>query len=118
MEHILDINDRAFLAIKEERKRVEIRANTNFSDIDYSNFKVNDTIQFYNSNNEILRCEITKINWYKDVENLLQKEGTLYTLSSTNDYKLGLKSIYSLTGYRESIPKNGVYAIHIKLIKN
>lgn len=118
MEHILDINDRAFLAIKEERKRVEIRANTNQSNIDYSQYKVNDTIQFYNSKNQIINCLITQINWYKDVETLLQTEGTIYTLSSTNDYELGIKSIYSLTGYKESIPKNGVYAIHLKLIKN
>lgn len=40
-------------------------------------------------------------------------EGTRYTLSSTNDYDEGIKSINSLNGYEEAIKNDGVYAIHI-----
>ena len=43
-------------------------------------------------------------------------EGTKYTLSSTNNYEEGIKSIKSLNGYEKSIKENGVYAIHIEYL--
>ena len=118
MEYNLDINPRAFKAIKAKTKRVEIRAtrlgNNHF---DYSILKPNDIIIF-TSNDEELKCLITEINWYKSIEELLTLEGTKYTLSSTDDYEAGIKSINSLDGYKEAIPVNGVYAIHIEPINN
>lgn len=115
MKYSLDINNRAFKAIKEGKKRVEIRTtklgNNHF---DYSILKVNDTIIFTSYDNEKIECIITEINWYKTVEELLMLEGTRYTLSSTNDYNEGIKSINSLDGYKEAIIVNGIYAIHIK----
>lgn len=44
------------------------------------------------------------------------QEGTKHTLSSTNDYQEGIKSINSLDGYLEAIKENGVYAIHIEYL--
>ena len=44
-------------------------------------------------------------------------EGTRYTLSSTNDFNEGIKSINSLNGYEKAIKINGVYAIHITPLK-
>ena len=118
MEYTLDINPRAFKAIKAKTKRVEIRAtklgNNHF---DYSILKPNDIIIF-TSNDEELKCLITEINWYKSIEELLTLEGTKYTLSSTDDYEAGIKSINSLDGYKEAIPVNGIYAIHIEPINN
>ena len=115
MKYNLDINNRAFKAIKEGKKRVEIRTtklgNNHF---DYSILKVNDIILFTSYDNEKIECIITEINWYKTVEELLMLEGTRYTLSSTNDYNEGIKSINSLDGYKEAIIVNGIYAIHIK----
>lgn len=114
MEYTLDINPRAFKAIKEKTKRVEIRATKlGTNHFDYSILKPNDIIIF-TSNDEKLKCLITEINWYKSIEELLTLEGTKYTLSSTNDYEAGIKSINNLDGYKEAIPVNGVYAIHIE----
>ncbi|UKI57719.1 MAG: hypothetical protein L6V81_10525 [Clostridium sp.] len=50
-----------------------------------------------------IKCLIEEINHYKTVEELLTLEGTRYTLSSTNDFNEGVKSINSLDGYLESI---------------
>ena len=118
MEYTFDINPRAFKAIKEKNKRVEIRV-TKLGDnhFDYSILKPNDMIIF-TSDNEKLKCLITEINWYSSIEELLTLEGTKYTLSSTNDYNEGIKSINSFNGYKEAIPINGVYAIHIEPIIN
>lgn len=114
----LDINDRAFNAIKNGTKKIEIRANKINSSTDYSKFKKDDFIEFSNSFNEKIICKVLKNNWYKTIEQLLTSEGTKYTLSSTNDFDEGVKSINSIKGYKEGIEKNGVYAIHIEYIKD
>lgn len=114
-----DINDRAFNAIRDNKKRVEIRTTKLDKDsFDYSILKCNDEIIFSNSINKRIKCLIEEVNWYNSIEELLTLEGTRYTLSSTNDYDEGIKSINSLDGYLEAINKNGVYAIHIKFIED
>lgn len=117
-KYYFDINDRAFNAIKNKTKKVEIRVTKLDSSFDYSILKTDDIINFTNSENETIICKIIKINWYKTIEELLQIEGTKYTLSSTNDFNEGVKSINSFNGYKEGIKRNGVYAIHIKYLEN
>lgn len=116
MLYKLDINNRAFKAIKEERKKVEIRVTKLDRSFDYSILKENDLIEFTSFDKEVMTCIILKINWYPSIEELLTIEGTKYTLSSTDDFSEGVKSINSFSGYKEAIPINGVYAIHIKPI--
>lgn len=117
MEYNFDINNRVFKAIKERKKRIEIRATKLGSNhFDYSILKEKDVIEFTSYDNEKMKCIITELNWYKSVEELLMLEGTRYTLSSTNDYNEGINSINKLDGYKEAIKENGVYAIHIKTI--
>lgn len=111
----LEINNRAFNAIKEGKKRVEIRVTKINDDFDYKIIKANDIINFTSYDNEEIKCQVIKVNWYKTIEELLTIEGTKYTLSSTNDFNEGVKSINSFNGYKEGIKKNGVYAIHIKI---
>ncbi len=117
MEYIFDINNRAFKAIKDKKKRVEIRATKlGENHFDYGVIKPSDIIFFVNDNNEKIKCIVEEVNWYETIEKLLMLEGTRYTLSSTDDYLEGIQSINSLNGYKEAIKKNGVYAIHIKYI--
>ena len=117
MEYNFDINNRAFRAIKERKKRIEIRATKpGDNHFDYSVLCDKDTIVFTSYDNEKMRCLINEINWYKSIEELLMLEGTRYTLSSTDDYQEGIKSINKLDGYLEAIKQNGVYAIHISPI--
>lgn len=116
MIYELDINKRAFNAIKSKTKRIEIRATKLEKDsFDYKVLKENDMIDF-TSNAEHLLVRITDINHYNTIEELLVMEGTRYTLSSTNDFNEGVKSINSLDGYKEAIKKNEVYAIHLEVI--
>ena len=118
MEYNFYINNRAFKAIKERRKRVEIRATkVRKTHFDYSNLKENDIINFTSFDGETLKCVIGDVNWYDSIEKLLIMEGTRYTLSSTNDFNEGVKSINSLNGYEGAIKINGVYAIHITPLK-
>ena len=112
----LDINNRAFNAIKEKQKRIEIRVTKIDDYFDYGIIKAKDIINFTSYDGEKISCRVNKVNWYKTIEELLTVEGTKYTLSSTDDFDKGIKSINSFPGYTDGINKNGVYAIHIELI--
>lgn len=110
----LNINDRAALAIKNGTKRVEIRANTNNKD--FSKLKINEIMEFNSDALGIFYVKIKEVNHYDSIEELLTLEGTKYTLSSTDDFDKGVKSINSLNGYKEKIEKSGIYAIHIEYL--
>lgn len=117
-DYQLDINDRAFLAIKNGTKKVEIRVTTNKLNKDYGKYKTGEYITFINSNNEKLKCIIKEINWYQNERELLTLEGTKFTLSLTNDIEEGIKSINSYKNYTKGIKENGIYAIHIEPVVN
>jgi len=110
----LNINDRAALAIKNGTKRVEIRTNT--GSYDYSDLKENDIIEFTSNNLGIFYVKVKEVNYYKTLEELLILEGTRYTTSSTNDFNEAIKNVKNITGYKEAIKMNGVYAIHIEYL--
>ena len=111
----LNINDRAAKAIKNNTKRVEIRANKN-NKHDYGSLIENDIIEFTSKNEGVFKVRVKEVNHYDSIDELLTLEGTRYTLSSTNDKEEGIKSINSIDGYEEAIKKNGVFAIHIEYI--
>lgn len=112
----LNINDRAASAIKNNTKRVEIRANKEDSIHDYSKLKQNDIIEFTSNNLGAFYVKVKEVNYYKTLNELFMMEGTRYTTSSTNDLNEAIKNINKLNGYEEAITKNGVYAIHIEYL--
>ena len=111
----LNINNRAALAIKNNTKRVEIRANKNIKH-DYSKLKNGDIIEFSSDKYGVIFVSVLEVNHYNSLEELFILEGTRYTTSSTNDKEEAIKSINSLDGYKEAIDNSGVYAIHIKYL--
>ena len=114
MIYNFDVNNRAFKAIKNKTKRIEIRV-TKLGDnhFNYGVLKNNDIIEFKSYDGETINCLVGDVNHYDSIEELLTLEGTRYTLSSTNDFKAGVKSINNINGYEEAIKVNGAYAIHI-----
>ena len=112
----LNINDRAALAIKNKTKRVEIRANKENSEHDYSKLKENDIIEFTSNNLDVFYVKVKEVNHYNSLEELFTLEGTRYTTSSTNDKEEAIKNVSKLDGYEEAIKKNGVYAIYIEYL--
>ena len=114
MKYNFDINNRAFKAIKNRNKRVEIRVTKlGENHFNYGVLKSGDLIEFKSYDGKIINCLVSDVNHYDSIEELLTLEGTRYTLSSTNDFTAGVKSINSINGYEEAIKVNGVYAIHI-----
>ncbi len=116
--HVLDLNDRPWQAIKRGTKSVEVRANGAYSDFDHYQIKTGDTIRFINNETEqTLEVKVVAVRQYQTVRELLETEGTQRTLSSGKDISGGIESIHSITGYKEAIAKNGVFAIELKPVK-
>ena len=112
----LSINNRAALTIKNNTKRMEIRANKENSKYDYSKLKENDIIEFNSNNIGIFYVKVKEVNHYNSLEELFTLEGTRYTTSSTNDKEEAIRNVSKLDGYEDAIKKNGVYAIHIEYL--
>jgi len=112
MKYNLNLNDRAFEAIINKTKKIEIRANT--KNHNYNNLKEGDIIEFTNTKNRKIICKVEEVNHYDTVDEMFILEGTRYTTSSTNDFNLAKERINNLNGYKEEISKTGIYAIHIK----
>lgn len=110
----LNLNNRAFQAIINRTKRIEIRTNTDSHN--YDELKINDLIEFTNDNKKTILCRVIDVVHYDSAEELLMLEGTKYTTSSTNDYQEAVERIYNLNGYRERIKQYGVYAIHLEYL--
>ena len=66
----LNINDRAALAIKNNTKRVEIRANKENSEHDYGKLKQNDIIEFTSNNLGVFYVKVKEVNHYNSLEEL------------------------------------------------
>lgn len=80
-------------------------------------FRINagDQIELENNENgEKLVVDVEKTARYQSAKKLLEAEGTKNVLSGGGDLDQGIESISNLTNYRESIPKYGLIAIHVK----
>lgn len=109
------LNDRAFNAVKQDTKKVEIRANkARYDQPSFNTATPGDLVEFTNTKNgNTMICRIKRITLYKSVRNLLQAEGTEETLSSTDDIEEGIESIHSIPGYESYIQDQGVFAVHV-----
>ena len=114
-----NLNERPFEAFKEGSKKIEIRANKKETSQNSINLmQKGDEIIFTKSeSDEKISGVIERITLYNSTRELLEKEGTKYTLSSTNDLEEGIKSIESIGNYKQLIEKNGVFAIKLKNVK-
>ena len=114
MEYKLNLNNRAFDAIKAGTKKIEIRVTTDKNKINYEDIKKGDILEFTNDRSEKIKCFVKENVWYENSLKLLEMEGTRFTLSSTNDINKGIDSINRFTGYKDGIEKNGIHAIRIE----
>ena len=111
-----NLYERPFNAIRDGKKTVEIRANKNvFSGNSINLIEVGDFIIFKKvGTEEKVKCTVERKTLYRTIRELLETEGTEHSLSSTNNIEEGIKSVESISNYKELIVKNGVFAIKIK----
>lgn len=112
MEREFDLNlrERPFEAIKRRTKNVEVRANKEGSPV--ATMSRGDVIVFtkYGTCEKYSR-KVDRVIHYKSVRELLVAEGVEQTLSSGKDLEDGIKSIESISGYKQAIKARGVFAI-------
>ena len=123
----LEIYESSLKAIKSGLKKVEIRTNNTYEEINYDQLLPGDILSFQIIPGppfigleiitpDALEVEVLKVVKYKDPEALLEQEGlnVLSTLVETIDE--GVELLYSFHEYKEMIPVHGIFAIHIGLV--
>ena len=123
----LEIYESSLKAIKSGLKKVEIRTNNTYEEINYDQLLPRDILSFQIIPGppfigleiitpDALEVEVLRVVKYKDPEALLKQEGlnVLSTLVETIDE--GVELLYSFHEYKEMIPVHGIFAIHISLV--
>ena len=121
----LEIYKKPLEAIQAGIKKVEIRTNNSYEQINYNRLQVGDTISFQVISGppfvgldvieaDALMVEVVSVIKYRDPRELLKQEGleVLSTLVSNIDD--GIELLYGFHEYKEMIPVHGIFAIHIQ----
>ena len=126
-EYKLEIYREPLEAIKNGTKRIEIRTNNSYEDIDYKLLQSGDIISFQVINGppfvnldvidpDALKVKVTNVKNYKDPKELLIKEGLEVLSTLVNSLEEGIEMLYSFHEYKDMIPLHGIFAIEIKTI--
>jgi len=123
----LEIYENPLKAIESGLKKVEIRTNNTYEEINYDQLLPGDILSFQIIPGppfvgleviipDALEAKVLKVVKYKNPEALLEHEGldVLSTLVKTIDE--GVELLYSFHEYKEMIPVHGIFAIHISPI--
>tara|TARA_B100000925_G_scaffold114770_1_gene85017 strand:- start:220 stop:609 length:390 start_codon:yes stop_codon:yes gene_type:complete len=126
-EYKLEIYEKPLKAIKNGTKRIEIRTNNSYENIDYNYLQPGDLISFQIINGppfvnldvvvpDALKVRVLNVIKYKDPKDLLVKEGLDVLSTLVNSLEEGVEMLYSFHEYKEMIPIHGIYAIEIETI--
>jgi len=123
----LEIYRKPLEAIISGKKKVEIRTNNTYENIDYTKLEPYDIIKFQIINGppfvsleivekDVLSVEVLKVIKYKNPEDLLKNEGLEVLSGIVSSLEKGVEMLYSFEEYKEMIPIHGIFAIHFNLI--
>ena len=126
-EYKLEIYKQPLEAIKNGYKRIEIRTNNSYEDIDYKELNYGDIISFQIINGppfinldviipDALKVKVISVKNYKDPKELLIHEGLEVLSTLVGSIEEGIDLLYSFHEYKEMIPLHGIFAIEIETI--
>ena len=126
-EYKLEIYKKPLEAIKSGIKRIEVRTNNSYENIDYEALQPGDLISFQIINGppfvnldvvvpNALKVRVLNVVKYKNPKDLLVKEGLDVLSTLVNSLEEGIEMLYSFHEYKEMIPIHGIYAIKIETI--
>ncbi len=126
-EYQLEIYKKPLEAIKCGSKRIEIRTNNSYENIQYELLEPGDIISFQIINGppfvnldvidpDALQVRVKNVIKYRDPKELLIKEGLEVLSTLVNSLEEGIELLYSFHEYKEMIPIHGIYAIEIEVI--
>lgn len=121
----LEIYKKPLEAIQAGIKKVEIRTNNSYEQINYNKLQVGDTISFQVISGppfvgldvieaDALMVEVVSVIKYRDPRELLKQEGLEVLSSLVVNIDDGIELLYSFHEYKEMIPVHGIFAIHIQ----
>jgi len=121
----LEIYKKPLEAIQAGIKKVEIRTNNSYEQINYNRLQVGDTISFQVISGppfvgldvieaDALMVEVISVIKYRDPKELLKQEGLEVLSSLVANIDHGIELLYSFHEYKEMIPVHGIFAIHIQ----
>jgi len=113
--HVFGLNDRPFNAIQSGEKQVEFRTSTSQLPFDYATITPNDRIVFINeeTGEELIRA-IIRVTHYQSSRELDENEGLQHSSSKPATIDEAIERLESLTDYKASIAKHGVWAIQFQ----
>ena len=123
----LEIYEAPLKAIKNGFKKVEIRTNNTYEEINYDQLVPGDILSFQIIAGppftglevitpDALEAEVMQVIKYKDPQELLEKEGLDVLSTLVETIEEGVDLLYSFHEYKEMIPVHGIFAIHITLL--
>jgi len=126
-EYKLEIYESPLKAIQSGLKKVEIRTNNTYEEINYDQLLPGDILSFQIIAGppfvglevitpDALKVEVLKVIKYKDPEALLEQEGLDVLSTLVETIQEGVDLLYSFHEYKEMISVHGIFAIHIGLI--
>ena len=126
-EYKLEIYESPLKAIQSGLKKVEIRTNNTYEEINYDQLLPGDILSFQIIAGppfiglevitpDALEVEVLKVIKYKDPEALLEQEGLDVLSTLVETIQEGVDLLYSFHEYKEMIPVHGIFAIHITSI--
>ena len=126
-EYKLEIYKKPLEAVKNGYKRIEIRTNNSYEDIDYKELNYGDIISFQIINGppfinldviipDALKVKVISVKNYKDPKELLIHEGLEVLSTLVGSLEEGIDLLYSFHEYKEMIPLHGIFAIEIETI--
>ena len=126
-EYKLEIYKKPLEAIKSGIKRIEVRTNNSYENIDYEALQPGDLISFQIINGppfvnldvvvpNALKVRVLNVVKYKNPKDLLVKEGLDVLSTLVNSLEDGIEMLNSFHEYKEMIPIHGIYAIKIETI--
>jgi len=113
MRYSLSLPNRPFDAIKRGTKKIEGVVPREIPNI-YQKMKQGDTVVIINEDTGArMEVSVTFVRHCPNTQSMLETEGVKNVLSSGGTIEQGIESYNSITGYRENLPKYGVYAIGV-----
>ena len=121
MLYTSDVNRRAFQALLDGSKRVEIRTCIPSDPLDYSLLQVGDLLRLSEwpppSSREIQGI-IDGVRHYSSAYTLFENEGITRTCSSNpTSINEAVDRIHALTDYKQAIIQHGLFAIELKEVE-
>lgn len=114
MQYSLNLPNHLFDAIKRGTKKVEGRVPKEIPN-KYQKMKRGDIVLITNEDTgEKMKVSVIFVHHYPNTRSMLETEGVKNVFPKHETIEQGIESYNTFTGYKENLPKYGIYAIGVE----